>query len=322
MSVCSGAQEKFVALPILSIEHPLSLPIWVGSNAAIALSYLFDLNPLNACTAGTHAVPTARRLAVHTCCGQRLLPACVHRIRERCPAAAASVGRSLERRAASLPLAPEPIHPALEQAASWALLACVMKGFAVSVVSPPAAPPPSLTAEQLAAYLAPKLNAARELRAKIFGCSDPRLALCARQVETTGTMRSNSPAARWPTAEPLARGGPSDLAGPILAPLQPPPPASLVRVVTPVAGALRSRSMRRRSSRRVSARPRWFGPPPTWRLRCPRLSRRARFPRSAQCPALQPGSGRTLFCLSPRPEPRLVAHSVPRSLTGGPRRRG
>ena len=271
---------------------------------------------------GTHAVPTARRLAVHTCCGQRLLPACVHRIRERCPAAAASVGRSLERRAASLPLAPEPIHPALEQAASWALLACVMKGFAVSVVSPPAAPPPSLTAEQLAAYLAPKLNAARELRAKIFGCSDPRLALCARQVETTGTMRSNSPAARWPTAEPLARGGPSDLAGPILAPLQPPPPASLVRVVTPVAGALRSRSTRRRSSRRVSARPRWFGPPPTWRLRCPRLSRRARFPRSAQCPALQPGSGRTLFCLSPRPEPRLVAHSVPRSLTGGPRRRG
>ena len=141
---------------------------------------------------GTHAVPTARRLAVHICCGQRLLPACVHRIRERRPAAAASVGRSLERRAASLPLAPEPTPPVLEQAASWALLACVMKGFAVSVVSPPAAPPPSLTAEQLAAYLAPKLNAARELRAKIFGCSDPRLALCARQVETTGTMRSNS----------------------------------------------------------------------------------------------------------------------------------
>lgn len=69
-----------------------------------------------------------------------------------------------------------------------------MKGFAVSVISPPAAPPQSLTAEQLATYLAPKLNAARELRAKIFGCSDPRLALCARQVETADTMRSNSPA--------------------------------------------------------------------------------------------------------------------------------
>jgi hypothetical protein len=79
----------------------------------------------------------------------------------------------------------------LEQAASWALLACVMKGFAVSVVSPPAAPPSSLTAEQLVTYLAPKLNAARDLRAKIFGCSDPRLALCAPQVETTGMKRRN-----------------------------------------------------------------------------------------------------------------------------------
>ena len=195
MSVCSGAQEKFVALPILSNMQPLSLPIWVGSNAAIALSYLFDLNPLNACTAR------------HTGCPDRTAPGRAHMLwpeaaprlcasdpQETCPAAAASVGRSLERRAASLPLAPEPIHPVSEQAASWALLACVMKGFAVSVVSPPAAPPPSLTAEQLATYLAPKLNAARELRAKIFGCSDPRLALCARQVETAGTMRSSSPA--------------------------------------------------------------------------------------------------------------------------------
>ena len=66
MSVCSGAQEKFVALPILSTEHPLSLPIWVGSNAAIALSYLFDLNPLNACTAR------------HTCCPDRTAPGRAH----------------------------------------------------------------------------------------------------------------------------------------------------------------------------------------------------------------------------------------------------
>ena len=73
----------------------------------------------------------------------------------------------------------------LKQAASWALLACVMKGFAVSVVSPSAAPPPLLTAQQLGTYLAPKLNAARGLRAKIFGCTDPRLALRALQVETS-----------------------------------------------------------------------------------------------------------------------------------------
>tara|TARA_B100000780_G_C20817083_1_gene324622 strand:+ start:210 stop:458 length:249 start_codon:yes stop_codon:yes gene_type:complete len=82
-----------------------------------------------------------------------------------------------------------------------------MKGFAVSVVSPPAAPPPSLTAEELVTYLAPKLNAARDLRAKIFSCSDPRLALCAPQVETTGmktmvlALLHRSPAcsrAAWP----------------------------------------------------------------------------------------------------------------------------
>ena len=93
------------------------------------------------------------------------------------------------RTASRLPSLAHP--PCLEQAASWALLACVMKGFAVSVVSPPAAPPSSLTAEQLVTYLAPKLNAARDLRAKIFGCSDPRLALCAPQVETTGMKRRN-----------------------------------------------------------------------------------------------------------------------------------
>ena len=89
-----------------------------------------------------------------------------------------------------------------------------MKGFAVSVVSPPAAPPPSLTAEELVTYLAPKLNAARDLRAKIFGCSDPRLALCAPQVnDRTGrdvTWPSLRFASLCPAARPPAAGPPSD----------------------------------------------------------------------------------------------------------------
>ena len=93
-----------------------------------------------------------------------------------------------------------------------------MKGFAVSVVSPRAAPPPSLTAEQLVTYLAPKLNAARDLRAKIFGCSDPRLALCAPQVETTGMQRRNMVLAL------LRRSPCSRAAWPYLASPQPPPP--------------------------------------------------------------------------------------------------
>jgi len=124
------------ALPILFNEHPLSLPIWVGGNAAVMLAYVFDLNPLNA--------------------------------------------------------------------ASWALLACVMKGFAVSVVSPPVAPPPNqFTAEQLAAYLAPKLEAARGLRAKIFGCTDPRLALraaLALYAATIVSSRVGTPTLLWTAA--------------------------------------------------------------------------------------------------------------------------
>ena len=55
-------------LPILSNEHPLSLPIWVGSNAAIALAYLFDLNPLNA------------RTAWHTGCPDRMAPGRAHKL--------------------------------------------------------------------------------------------------------------------------------------------------------------------------------------------------------------------------------------------------
>jgi len=136
-----SVEEKLVALN----EHRLSLPIWVGSNAAIALAYLFDLNPLNA--------------------------------------------------------------------ASWALLACVMKGFAVSVVSPSAAPPPLLTAQQLGTYLAPKLNAARGLRAKIFGCTDPRLALRAALALYAATLisaRVGTPTLLW-TAANLAFALPAAL---------------------------------------------------------------------------------------------------------------
>ena len=86
--VCSGAQEELVALPILSNEHPLSLPIWVGSNAAIALAYLFDLNPLNARTAWHTGCPD--RMAPG--CGQRLLPTYVRQAQDRCPAPAARWG--------------------------------------------------------------------------------------------------------------------------------------------------------------------------------------------------------------------------------------
>ena len=89
-----------------------------------------------------------------------------------------------------------------------------MKGFAVSVVSPPAAPPPSLTAEELVTYLAPKLNAARDLRAKIFGCSDPRLALCAPQVNDRQRRNMALASLRFaslcPAARPPAAGPPSD----------------------------------------------------------------------------------------------------------------
>ena len=117
---------RAVAVPILFNEHPLSMPIWVGGNAAAAAAYLFGLNPLNA--------------------------------------------------------------------ASWTLLACVMKGFALSVVSPPKPAPTPLTPEQLAAYAAPAaaaLNSARDLGARVFRCTDPRLALRAALCFYAATLVSS-----------------------------------------------------------------------------------------------------------------------------------
>ena len=211
-------------------EPRLSLPILAGSNAAIALAYLFELNPINARTAWhTDCGPTAWHTAMHTGCGRRLLLWSASPPREPGPAAAAGKGRGQAwhahrhkwsdlfhlARPSSPPRLPPPLlrPPRLEQAASWALLACVMKGFAVSVVSPPTAPPPHLTAQQLSTYFVPILNAALGLRAKIFNCTDPRLALCAPQVEsvphgrdvTRAWLRSAPALARLQHPRPAAR---------------------------------------------------------------------------------------------------------------------
>ena len=65
----------------------------------------------------------------------------------------------------------------LTSAASWTLLACVMKGFAASVVSPAPAPPTPLTVEQLQPHLAVCVAAANSLRdgfSRVFRCTDPR----------------------------------------------------------------------------------------------------------------------------------------------------
>lgn len=73
----------------------------------------------------------------------------------------------------------------LTNAAAWALLGCIMKGFAVSVVSPSPAPPAPLSAEQLQPYFAQlvsAINTARSTFSHVFNCTDARLALRAALV--------------------------------------------------------------------------------------------------------------------------------------------
>ena len=206
-----------------------------------------------------------------------------------------------------------------------------MKGFAVSVVSPRAAPPPSLTAEQLVTYLAPKLNAARDLRAKIFGCSDPRLALCAPQVETTGMQRRNMALACFASLRSalqlarlqqghLATGRPRVLVGPILASPHPPPPLLSV-----------SRQSRRRraalalyAATLISAR---IGTPTLlWTaanlvFALPAALKAGALPKVCTAPWVSVQLGYRLdplLCLSPRLDPR-PGDSVFRAFAGGPR---
>ena len=201
-----------------------------------------------------------------------------------------------------------------------------MKGFAVSVVSPPAAPPPSLTAEELVTYLAPKLNAARDLRAKIFGCSDPRLALCAPQVNdrqrrnmALASLRSALPLARLQQGH-LATGEPRVLVGPILASSHPPPPLLSV-----------SRQSRRRraalalyAATLISAR---IGTPTLlWTaanlvFALPAALKAGALPKVCTAPWVSVQLGYRLdplLCLSPRLDPR-PGDSVFRAFAGGPR---
>ena len=209
---------------------------------------------------------------------------------------------------------PPPSSPTcLVQAASWALLACVMKGFAVSVVSPPAAPPPSLTTEQLVTYLAPKLNAARDLRAKIFGCSDPRLALCAPQVETTGMKTRILASLRF--APPLARLQQSRLALPCF------PPASTT--TAKCESRIPSQARRARALRGDAH----LGACRHAHVALDRRQPGVRAARGAQGGGASQGLHRTLLCslglgrtlcLSPRLDPR-PGHSVLRAFAGGPR---
>lgn len=73
----------------------------------------------------------------------------------------------------------------LTNLAAWTLLGGVMKGFAVSVVSPSPAPPAPLSAEQLQPYvtqLVSAVNTARSTFSHVFNCTDPRLALRAALV--------------------------------------------------------------------------------------------------------------------------------------------